>query len=306
MGIRGNMLINSFIVLLLTVIFMPLNSAFAGKIGVIMTGDIPYYQDIHKAFLDSIGKDSHEIILQKPMPDPMSWTNAARKLTTIGCEVIVAYGVPATLTTMKVTSDIPIVFAGVYDPAAMRMTGKNATGISSKVSVNDVLKKMVAISKPSKIGIILSKDEKDTILQTKEIQHDQAAMGFKSLLFSVKSKVNKEKIKDVNALFVTTCSAAMLNVKDIVQIARRDKIPSVSLIGGGEDEGIILTVSAAPQEQGKELAGMVGTVLGGTAPAQIPVKNPTQVDVIVNLKEAAAIGVEIPADIKNSATKVIE
>jgi putative ABC transport system substrate-binding protein len=306
MGIRGNMLINSFIVLLLTVIFMPLNSAFAGKIGVIMTGDIPYYQDIHKAFLDSIGKDSHEIILQKPMPDPMSWTNAARKLTTIGCEVIVAYGVPATLTTMKVTSDIPIVFAGVYDPAAMRMTGKNATGISSKVSVNDVLKKMVAISKPSKIGIILSKDEKDTILQTKEIQHDQAAMGFKSLLFSVKSKVNKEKIKGVNALFVTTCSAAMLNVKDIVQIARRDKIPSISLIGGGEDEGIILTVSAAPQEQGKVLAGMVGTVLGGTAPAQIPVKNPTQVDVIVNLKEAAAIGVEIPADIKNSATKVIE
>jgi putative ABC transport system substrate-binding protein len=306
MGIRGNMLINRFIVLLLTVMFMPLNSAFAGKIGVIMTGDIPYYQDIHKAFLDSIGKDSHEIILQKPMPDPMSWTNAARKLTTIGCEVIVAYGVPATLTTMKVTSDTPVVFAGVYDPAAMRMTGKNATGISSKVSVDDVLKKMVAISKPSKIGIILNKNEKDTILQTKEIQHNGAAMGFKPLLFNIKSKVNKEKIKDVDALFVTTCSSAMLNVKDIVQIARRDKIPSVSLIGGGEDEGIILTVSAAPQEQGKELAGMVSTVLGGTAPAQIPVKNPTQVEVIVNLKEAAAIGVDIPAVVKNSATKVIE
>jgi putative ABC transport system substrate-binding protein len=306
MGIRRDMWINRFIVLLLAVILMPLNAAFAAKIGVIMTGDIPYYQDIHKAFLDNIGNEGHEIVLQKPMPDPMSWTNAARKLTTIGSQVIVAYGVPATLTTMKVTSDIPIVFAGVYDPDAMKMTGKNATGISSKVSVNDVLKKLIAISKPSKIGIILSKVEKDTILQTKEIQQHQSAMGFTSLLFSVKGKVNKEKIKDVNALLMTTCSAGMLNIKDIVQIARRDKIPSVSLIGGGENEGIILTVSAAPQEQGKELAGMVSTVLGGTAPAQIPVKNPTQVDVIINLKEATAIGADIPADIKNSATKVIE
>ena len=75
-------------------------SAFAKTVGVMMTADIEYYQDIHKAFINNFGKDA-EIVLQKPMPDPMSWTNAARKLTGIGADVIVSYGAPATLTLLK-------------------------------------------------------------------------------------------------------------------------------------------------------------------------------------------------------------
>ena len=65
----------------------------------------------------------------------MSWTNSARKLVAVGSDVIVCYGAPATLAVMSETSDIPIVFAGVYDPQAIGITGKNITGVSSKVSV---------------------------------------------------------------------------------------------------------------------------------------------------------------------------
>jgi putative ABC transport system substrate-binding protein len=306
MGIMNFVKNIRLIIIVLMLAFMPYNGALASSIGVIMTGDTPYYQAIHAAFIENIGKEDHEIVLQKPMPDPMSWTNAARKLITIGSDVIVAYGVPATLTTMKATSDIPIVFAGVYDPGAMQMTGKNATGISSKVSVKTVLDKINVISKPSKIGIILSKAEKDTILQTKEIKKNEAAMGFTSVLFSIKSKVNKEKIQGVNAIFITTCSSGMLKVKDIVEIARRDKILTAALMGGGESEGVLLTVTVNPQEQGKELAGMVKKVIGGAKPSELPVKKPTQVDVIVNLKEAKAIGLDIPEGVMNVATKVIE
>lgn len=285
---------------------MPFNSAFAAKIGVIMTGDIPYYQNIHQAFLNGIGQGGHEIVLQKPMPEPMSWTNTARKLTAIGSEVIVTYGAPATLTTMKVTSDIPILFAGVYDPEAMNMTGKNATGISSTVSVESVLKKMNEISKLSSVAVILSKAEKDSILQAKIIKKNESGLGFQSKLISVKDKVNKGSITGVNAILVTTCSAGMINIKDIIEIGRSNKIQTAALLGGAENDGVIFTMTADPEEQGKELAGMVGKVLEGTAPSQIPVKKPSQVMTIVNMKEAAAIGIEIPASIKSSATKVIE
>lgn len=281
-------------------------SALASQIGVIMTGDTQYYNELHKAFLDSMGGRGHEIVVQKPMPDPMSWTNAARKLTTIGSSVIVSYGAPATLTTMKVTSDIPIVFAGVYEPDAMGLTGKNATGISSSVPVDVLLKKMSEISKLSKVAVILSKAEKDSILQTKMIKNSESSYGFQSALIAVSGKINKNEIEGASAILLTTCSAAMINVKDIVEAARKEKIPTAALMGGGESDGVVLTVSANPGEQGKELAAMVQKVIGGAKPSDLPVKSPKQVDVIVNLKEARANGINIPAGIIGSATKVIE
>jgi putative ABC transport system substrate-binding protein len=306
MGVMNKLRNLLLIIFLLFVLGIPCQSASAKSIGVIMTGDIPYYQEIHKAFLDSLNQQDLEIVLQKPMPDPMSWTNAAKKLKTIGVSVIVAYGVPATLTTMKVTSKIPIVFAGVYDPEALRLTGKNATGISSTVSVDMALKNLSGISGMKKLGVILNKSEKDTILQTKKIKKGEASYGYKSVLFSIKSKVNKSKITGVDALLLTTCSTGMLNIKDIIDIARSSKIPTAALIGGGENQGVVLTISADPDEQGKELAGMVNKVLGGTKPSEIPFKKPTKVEMIINLKEANSLGINIPADIKSLATKVIE
>ena len=55
------------------------------RIGVIMTGDIPYYVAMHETFVTELnrrigGSEKIEIILQRPFPNPISWSNAARKL----------------------------------------------------------------------------------------------------------------------------------------------------------------------------------------------------------------------------------
>lgn len=280
--------------------------AWAGHIGVIMTGDIQYYNDVHKAFLAHMGEQGHEVVVQKPMPDSMSWMNAARKLSTIGSDVIVSYGAPATLTTMKVTSEIPIVFAGVYEPEAMGLTGKNATGISLSVPVEMVLKKMNEIAELSNVAVILSKAEKDSILQTKMIKRSESSLGFKSTLISVSGKLNKSSITGVNAILVTTCSAGMMNIKDIIEVGRKNKILTAALIGGAENDGVILTIAADPEEQGEELAAMVKKIIGGASPSDMQVKKPTKVGVILNMREAELLGFSVPPNVKNSATKIIE
>jgi len=293
------------ILLLFTVVVM-CTPAWAGRIGVIMTGDIPYYNDVHTAFLAHMGEQGHDVVEQRPMPDPMSWTNAARKLSTIGSDVIVSYGAPATLTTMKVTSEIPIVFAGVYEPETMGLTGKNATGISSSVPVEMVLKKMNEIAKLSNVAVILSKAEKDSILQTKMIKNSESSLGFHSKLISVSGKINKSAITGVDAILVTTCSAGMMNIKDIIEIGRKNKILTAALIGGAENDGVILTITADPEEQGKELAGMVKKIIGGANPSGMQVKKPTKVGVILNMREAELLGFSVPPNVKSSATRVIE
>ncbi len=280
-------------------------SAFAKTVGVIMTADIAYYEDIHKAFTDDMGKDV-EIVLQKPAADPMSWTNAVRKLTGIGVSVIVCYGAPATLTAMKETSDIPIIFAGVYDPESMNITGKNATGISSTVPIDKIIKLLSEIKNISKLGVLFSKSEKDTIIEIRDLKKSEGSIGFQSVLISVSEHVNKNEIKGTDALLVTTCGVCMSGVKDIVEAARRDKIPTAAVIGGGEDAGIVLTLMADPKEQGSTAAKMVKQVLEGSKPAELKLKQPNSIKTIVNLKEAKALGLDVPAGVSGSADKVIQ
>jgi putative ABC transport system substrate-binding protein len=263
----------------------------AGKtVGVIMTGSIPYYKEIHKSFLDTLtaegfGPGTVEVILQTPSPDAMSWTNAARKVVAAGAEMIVCYGAPATLAVLHETSDVPVVFAGVYDPQAAGATGSNATGVSSKVPVASVVKNLKSISNFSSLGVVFNDAEKDTIVQANEVKQLEGTFGFHSTRFNVKRAEDVAKIANVDA---------------------KAKIPTASTIGGGESGGVILTITANPQEQGRVAAQLAGKVLKGAKPSSLPVEQPKKVDMTINMREATELGLKVPFDLLSSATKVIK
>ena len=280
-------------------------------IGVIMTGDIPYYKAIHKAFLAGLsehgfGPGKVNVVLQTPAPEAMSWTNAARKLIAIDADVIVAYGAPATLAVVHESSAIPIVFAGVYDPQAVGITGKNITGISSRVPVASVIKNLKGISNFSKLGVVYNDAEKDTVRQAEEVKNLEGQFGFQSVKFNIKRFGDAAKISNVDALFITTSCSAMQCVDNVVGVARKGKIPTATTISGGEDRGIILTIAASPQEQGKEAAEMASKILGGAKASTVPMESPKRIEMIINLKETTAIDLKVPFDTLTSATKVIK
>jgi putative tryptophan/tyrosine transport system substrate-binding protein len=100
-------------------------------VGVVMFGNIGYYQEMHKAFVAALAAEEFDhrkvdMPLQKPSPDPLSWTNAARKLSVAEVNALVTYGASATLAAISETKGIPIIFAGVYDP--------NTVGVSARTS----------------------------------------------------------------------------------------------------------------------------------------------------------------------------
>ena len=303
-----------FVPLLLFICFLSsaLPASAAEKtVGVIMTGNIPYYKEIHKAFSETLsseglGPGNIEMVLQSPTPEPMSWANAARKLVAVGADVIVSYGAPATLAVVAETTDVPIIYAGVYDPQALGITGKNTTGISSKVPVATLLKNFKSIENFSTLGVVYSESEKDTILQANEVKQLESGFGFRSTRFNIKKREDTSKITNVDALFLTTGCAAMHCVSNIVGIARKAKIPTATTIGGGELSGVILTISANPQEQGREAAKMVSKILKGAKTSSLPFMLPKKIDMIINFREANELGLKIPFDLMTSATKVIK
>jgi putative ABC transport system substrate-binding protein len=283
----------------------------AKTIGILMTGDIPYYHAIHQALLDEMSsyfsEHNIDVVLQTPLPNPMAWTNAARKLKALGSEVIVTYGLPATLATMKEVGNTPIIFAGVYSPETMNIGGNNTTGISSTLSLQVVLRKLGDIARLSNIGIVYNKTEKDSIIQAKEVKNFEKELGFNTILLNISSELEGDKIAGLDALILTSCSAGMCKpyLPQIVDLARKSKVPTVALISGAESM-VVLTFSAAAREQGEQTAGMLRKILAGENPDNLPVQNPAQVELIVNLKEAQGMGITIPAGVLDSATRVIE
>jgi putative ABC transport system substrate-binding protein len=95
-------------------------------------------------------------------------------------------------------------------------------------------------------------------------------------------------------------------VNNIIGIAKKLKIATATMIGGGENSGVILTIAANPQEQGREAAKIVAKIIKGATPASIPVQQPKKIDLIINLREATDMGFKIPFDLLTSATKVIK
>lgn len=280
-------------------------------IGVIMSADIPYYQAIHQAFVDhlaglGLGANRATVHLQAPEPDPMAWTNAARKFIAYDVDLIVCYGLPAALATLQERSRIPVVFAGVFYADALDLKRANATGITSTVPVETLLKNLSGLTAYPRLGIVLNAHEPDTVLATSRIEALKAKHGFQPVLFDLAKMDGLPVGGDIDALFFTSSAAAMSQIAPIMGGDKTDRIATAATMGGGEHYGVILTLKANPGEQGKSAAMMAAEVIQGTAPGKIAVKQPTQIDLVVNLKAASRLGMAVPFKILSAATEVIK
>lgn len=292
--------------------FFPVQARAEEKtVGIVMTGTISYYKEIHDAFSDELAAagfppGSVKVLRQNPNPDQMSWVNAVQKLITLGSDVIISYGAPATLVAVSEAGSIPVVFAGVYDPAGLGLAGKNATGVSSKVPIAGVLKNLKSITSFSKLGVVYNDAEKDTVLQANDVKQLEGGLGFTSVRINYKKAVDSAKITDIDALLLTTACTSMHCVNNITDIARQKKIPSAATISGGEGSGVILSIFPNPAEQGREAAKKAALVLKGTKASAIPVEQPKKIDMVINLKEATALGLKVPFDLLSAAARVIK
>ena len=302
----------SLVQLIFSIILISSSFAAAEKtIGVIMIPNIPYFEEIHKAFTETLSsegltEDKVEIVIQKPLPDPISLMNTVRKFVAIETDIIVSYGAPSAMASVSEQSDIPVVFAGFFDPEAVGLSLKNATGIRSSVPIPTLIDKLKGLSNFSKLGVVYSEIEKDTVMQADEIEKLGNTMGFSTVRFNIRKVQDTEKISAVDALILTTSCPATHCVNNIIDIARKAKIPTATLMGGQGEKGIILTIAANPREQGTVAALLVAKILKGAKASSLSVEQPRKVDLIINLKEASILGIKVPFDILSSATKIIK
>ena len=286
--------------------------AAENTIGVIMTGDIPYYQTLHKAFTAKLGQNSlaakTEVIVQKPYPDNISLSNAARKFIAMDVDVIVVYGAPAAFAVVKERTKIPMVYAAAYEPLLYEIKTRYSTGVYVKLSISSLLRYLRSLTQINTLGVVYSSHEEDSVYQFSELTKLAAQHGMKIDGINLKRHQDaREKLagRKMDAVLVTGSSIAHMALGQIIEYAKGQRIPYASFFLS-TDTLALVALAANPELQGERIADKVQKILDGIPPDKIRSEAASEVELIFNLKDATAMGMKLPMELVTEATRLVK
>jgi len=307
-------LISRGIFALLLLLFCPGPSFAKVLVGVIMTGDIPYYTAMHETFATELKNslpDDEEVqfILQRPFPDPIAWSNAARKLIAIDVDLIVSYGVPATQAVLFEKSNIPVVYAGVYEPESANLSGSNFTGCGYRVPLSSLLRYFKRVKEIDKLQVVYSSTEEDSARQMAELVEMARQQKMDFARMDIRSNGDLKKLRDISgddAVFVTGSALVHIWLDDILNLLQEKKIPAVDIFPDPSEAGMLITLFQPPEKQGEAAAKLASRVIGGEKAKNIPPVILRETELVFNLLEARNMDITFPIQLIVEATKVIK
>jgi ABC-type uncharacterized transport system substrate-binding protein len=279
----------------------------AEVVGALMpTKNVPYFSAVHEAMvkeLASLGSGA-EVVLQKPAPSEMAWKNATRKLVMLGAKVIVAYGSETALVVIKENADVPVVYAAAYNPEQCGITGK-VTGMGATIPMEGLIDNLKKISHFAKLGILYSSEEIGSVKQMEAAEALALSKGAKVVRIDTKGSDNYD-LAGADAILFTSAAAVNQseNLEAILGRARSQKVATASVFCASCQNGVLISLSANPEQQGKGAARMVLEILKGKSPKDIAPNNSPEVETTVNLKEAKDLGFSIPFELLGTAKVV--
>ncbi len=283
------------------------------RIGVIMTGDVSYYGTMHAVFVSELkknfsGGEEVEVILQKPFPNSISWSNAARKLIAFDVDLIVTYGASAAQAVIHEKSHIPLVYAGLYEPEKADVAGKNVTGCGYKVPMSSILRYLKRLTSIETLAIVFSSVEDDSVRQYEEMKVLAWKQNIKTEKIDIRSRKSLVQLqaKNPDAVFIAGSALTHLWIDDVVTILRKKKIPAADIFSNDLKAGVLVTLFQPPQAQGKMAAEMAAQILRGEKPGNIVPHTFRDTELVFNLEEARRLGIEFPIQLLIEATKVVQ
>jgi putative ABC transport system substrate-binding protein len=243
----------------------------------------------------------------------------AAELVHLNVDVIVTAGTLAPLAAKRATGTIPIVMTSAGDPlgsglvASLARPGGNVTGLS--LMAPDLGGKRLELLKEilpalSRVAVLWNAANPYSALVFKET--GQAAQALKIQVHSL--EVRNPSDLD-GTLEAATRTSALIAVEDpltvnnrqrIAEFAAKNQLPTIYGLREFVEVGGLIAYGTHIADLLRRSAGYVDKIFKGAKPADLPVQQPTKFELIINLKTARALGLEIPPTVLARADEVIE
>ena len=219
------------------------------------------------------------------------------------------------------TSNIPIVFVSAADPvrtglvASLNRPGGNVTGVSLLASALDA-KKLGMLRelapKASTIGVLINPNYPSANSQREEAQKAAARLGLRPIMLSASTDGELDLAfasaakQGADALLVATDPFLLSRRERLVALAARDAVPAIYAQREVVTAGGLISYGPHFWDGYRQAGAYVGRILKGEKPADLPVLQPTKFELVINLKTAKALGLEVPDRLLALADEVIE
>lgn len=228
--------------------------------------------------------------------------------------------VVAAVAAKQATETIPIVFGIVGDPEGVGLVtslahpGGNVTGMSS---VADLFAKRIELLRElipgaTRLGLLGDPASSATKIEQRGLAPTVVALGLTIFNAEASNPVEFEAgvarlaAARVDAIFIGSSSLAFNMRGRLIELANQERLPVIASVSQYADAGALLTYGASQDDLLRRSAFLVDKILKGAKPASMPVERPTAFQMVVNLKAAKALGINIPRSILLRADRVIE
>jgi len=239
-----------------------------------------------------------------------------RKVTMIG-----ALGPPAVLAAKAATSTIPIIFVTGADPikfgfvASFNRPGGNITGIwvvSTVLAQKRLQLVRELLPKAELIALLVNPTSPVAEPQTRDAQAAAETLGLKLIVLNAVIESDFDQVfaallwQRADALFISADPFLSSRREQLVGLAARHAIPTLYEIREFVEAGGLMSYGTVLREGYYKGGIYAGRILKGANPAELPVEQVNKLELVINLKTARALGLEIPPTLLATADEVIE
>jgi putative ABC transport system substrate-binding protein len=230
-------------------------------------------------------------------------------------------GTAAALAAKSVTQRVPIVFTTASDPvkvglvASLNRPGGNVTGIawlSSALEAKRLGLLHETVPDPTTIAILVNPEYSGAEKQLQDLQEGAARLGVHLIVMRANVEGDFDaafaNLVQARAGALLVCASPFFDSRhgQIIALANRYAVPAMFEHRGFVTSGGLMSYGANPADAVRLVGTLAGQILNGKRPADLPVMQPTKFELVINLKTAKALGLDVPPTVLARADEVIE
>jgi putative ABC transport system substrate-binding protein len=299
-------------------------------IGVLMafSENDPEAQSWAGGFREELGKlgwtEGHNVQIDThwATADVESLQRSAKQLVALQPDLVLTGSTPATAAMRQQTNTIPIIFAMVGDPvgsgfvASLSRPGGNLTGFTP--IENSLGGKWVELLKeiaPRVVRVAMVFDPAMAPFASYYLNPFKAAaasFGMEAIVAPVDDMAELERVVAASArepnsgLIVMPDAFTIGHHADITSVVARYRVPTVYPFRVFAEVGGLVSYGSSALDEFRRAAVYADRILKGAKPSELPVQTPINFDLVINLKTAKALGLDVPSSIRLRADEVIE